>query len=72
MEAFRQRLRQLRNERRLACEAVAQLCGLSKNVVARYEHGIGQPTAHSLILLADFFNVSTDYLLGRSDLRNWH
>lgn len=35
--------------------------------VARWEKGINQPSAEFIIRLADFFGVSTDYLLGRSD-----
>ena len=69
MEVFRQRLRQLRERRGLTQRALGELCGLSKNVITHYECGDFGPTAHSLIALADFFNVSTDYLLGRSDIQ---
>ena len=38
--------------------------GLSKAVVSKYENGLGYPTFDVLILIADFFKVTTDYLLG--------
>jgi len=38
--------------------------GLSKAVVSKYENGIGYPSYDVLIRIAQFFNVSTDYILG--------
>ena len=65
MEVFRQRLQQLRTRKGLSRQALGELCGLSKNAIATYELDTRMPSAQSLIALADFFNVSTDYLLGR-------
>lgn len=64
MGVFSKRLRQLRERRGLSQRALGELCGLSKNAVQLYENG-RLPSAGSLIVLADFFNVSADYLLGR-------
>ena len=44
---------------------ISELCGLSKNMIARYERGEKTPTGESLECLADFFNVTMDELWGR-------
>lgn len=62
---FSQRLRKLRERKRLSRRALAELCGLSQNMVGMYERGEKLPSVDALIALADFFEVSTDYLLGR-------
>ena len=41
--------------------------GLSQNTVSRYETGEREADYRTLILLGDYFNVSIDYLLGRTD-----
>lgn len=64
-EAFPQRLQKLREHRRMSRKALSELCGLSKNMVARYEKGIREPSISKLMELADYFEVSVDYLLGR-------
>ena len=46
-------------------EELAELCGLSKNAVARYERGERVPDIRTARALADFFNVSLDELVGR-------
>ena len=40
--------------------------GLSKAVISKYENGLGYPTFDVLIQIADYFGVTTDYLLGTS------
>ncbi len=40
------------------------LVGLSKAVVSKYENGLGYPTFDVLIRIAEYFGVSTDYMLG--------
>ena len=40
---------------------------MSQNTISRYETGEGQPRMAELILLADYFDVSIDYLLGRTE-----
>ena len=61
---FPARLRKLREARRINAKALGELCGLSKNMIGRYEKG-EMPSAKSLMALADFLDVSIDYLLGR-------
>ncbi len=62
---FPQRLRTLRERRRVSRRVLSELCGLSKNMIARYERGEKTPTGESLEYLADFFNVTMDELWGR-------
>lgn len=64
---FPGRLRKLRERRRMNQKALGECCGVSKNTVARWERGEREPAMCSLIKIADFFEVSTDYLLGRQN-----
>ena len=68
---FAIRLRKLREEKtpiksRLI---VSQLCGLPSDAVRRYERGEAKPTMEALIKLADYFEVSLDFLTGRINYR---
>ena len=62
---FPRRLRELREHRRVSRRVLSELCGLSKNMIARYERGEKVPTGESLECLADFFGVTMDDLWGR-------
>lgn len=62
---FPQRLQELRKQKKLSAHALSELCGLSKNRILLYEQGEQEPTISRLEAIADFFEVSTDYLLGR-------
>lgn len=64
-----ERLRRLRQERRLSLEETARRLGISWSALAMYERGERVPSLERLHALAEFFAVSTDYLLGRSDRR---
>ena len=68
-ECFSKRLRRLRLDKDLKCSDVAQGTGLSHTAILGYEDGSQLPKMDSLIKLADFFDVSIDYLTGRTDLR---
>lgn len=46
----------------------AAAAGISETMYQYYEYGRSEPTAHILISLADYFNVSLDYLVGRTDI----
>lgn len=63
------RLRQLRLDKRLKQDQVAQLVGVSKGAISAYETDIRQPSYDVLIRLASLYRVSADYLLGRQDVR---
>lgn len=64
------RLRTLRKERGLTQVELAQKIGIGNKTISDYEREISSPDIESLNLIANFFNVSTDYLLGKSDDRN--
>lgn len=61
------RLRQLRIERGLRLKDVADAMGVTLRAIQNYEQGIREPSLSILIKLCDFFGVTADYLLGRSD-----
>ena len=67
MASLSDRLVYLQREKNVLKKDIANAAGVSIMGYYRYERGNRQPTADKLIKLADFFNVSTDYLLGRSD-----
>ena len=64
---FPSRLKELRQERRLTQKQVYQAIGMSPLGYQRYEYGEREPAYSKLIALADFFDVSLDYLTGRTD-----
>ena len=66
---FPARLRKLREERRIKRYILSQRCGLHSDAIRRYERGEQEPDLPSLIAIADFFEVSLDYLTGRADYR---
>ncbi len=66
---FAKRLKALRIEKNLTMEEVASAIGLAgKSAIGKYEGGYSLPSLDVLVLLSDFFTVTTDYLLGSSDL----
>lgn len=66
-DKFPERLRKMRERNRLKQCVLSELCGLNRNSVKLYELGKAQPTRKSIERIADYFDVSIDYLLGRSD-----
>lgn len=67
MEIFRARLRQLREGRRISRKVASELCGFGPGAFRRYERGEREPSARALGAIADEFDVSMDYLWGRSE-----
>ena len=67
MFSFSDRLKELRKQKKLSQKALGELIGLSERGIQNYELGTNSPTSDIIIKLANYFNVSTDYLLGRSD-----
>ena len=66
---YRRRLRDLREDHDKTQSQIAALLGTSQTMYARYERGANELPIRHLIALADYYNVTTDYLLGRSDAR---
>lgn len=66
-EAFQANIIKLRKERCLSQQQIADKLGMSKVGYQNYERGRRAPTFEMLISLADFFDVSLDYLVGRKE-----
>lgn len=60
------RLKQLRNEKNMTQDDLATLMGVTPRQYQRYERGEGEPSLSGWIFLADYYQVSLDYLVGRS------
>ena len=67
---FTERLKSLRKEAGLTQKEIADHFKTSPQSYAQWEKGLRSPSKESLEKLAQFFNVSTDYLLGNSELKN--
>lgn len=61
---YAQRIRDLREDRDLTQETIAEILGTSRSYYGRYERGLHPMTADQIIILAKYFNVSADYILG--------
>ena len=61
------RLKELRKKKGITQLKLAMDLGLNQNTVSRYETGEREADYKTLIMLADYFNVSVDYLLERTD-----
>lgn len=67
---FKDRLIKLRKELNLTQEELAQKIGYTRTAISAWEIGRNEPSNADTIKLAEYFGVSTDYLLGKSDVRN--
>ena len=63
------RLKELREEKNISQIKLAVDLGLNQNSISRYENGERQADYDTLIKFADYFNVSLDYILGRTENR---
>lgn len=61
------RIRELRKARRITQLKMALDLDMSQNTISRYESGEREPGIAELIHIADYFRVSIDYLVGRTD-----
>lgn len=62
-----ERLLQLRTEKQVSQTIVASNTGIASRTYQRYEQGEREPDASTLVALANYFDVSIDYLVGRTD-----
>ena len=60
-------LKQLRMEKQLTQEKLSETLGVSRRTVSRWETGNNLPDLSILVELADFYDVSVDYILGRTN-----
>lgn len=67
MDTFKNRLKTLRTEKSLTQKALAEALCISVSTLSHWECGYQEPSFRDLLSICDFFEVSIDYLLGRSD-----
>ena len=67
MKILGERLFELRKSRKLTRQMVSEAISISAKSYERYENDERDPVAPVIVALADYFGVSTDYLLGRTD-----
>lgn len=60
----------LRNERKISQEKLGEICGVSQQSIYKYESLDVEPELTTLKKMADYFEVSIDYLVGHTDVRN--
>ena len=65
MAQFGDLLAELRQDRGLTQSELGKVISVTSGTISNYEHGFHLPDLEKLVLLADYFGVSTDYLLGR-------
>ena len=67
MKIFQERLIEQRKLNRLTQRQLADFLKIAQPYYIRYENGSAEPTLENLVKLADFFDVSVDYLLGKTE-----
>ena len=67
LEIFAFRVRALRKQKKLNQQELGEALGMAQTAISNIENGARTTTIEKLILLAEFFDVSTDYLLGLKD-----
>ena len=67
---FAERLKKLRLEADMKQSDLGKLLGVSASTIGMYEQGRRYPDFETLIKIANYFNVSLDFLLGRSDIKD--
>ena len=62
------RIRDLREDRNKTQQEIADVLGTSQTMYARYERGANEMPIRHLVTLCDYYNVSADYILGRTNV----
>ena len=65
MKKFCEILRELRSQKGITLQELSKSCGLSTRTMIRYEQGERLPDIETAKIIADYFDVSLDYLVGR-------
>lgn len=60
-------LKKLRKEKRMTQIALQMQTGIEQALISKFENGERIPPTETLVILADFYGVSIDYILGRTD-----
>jgi len=69
---FNQRFKALREENKLTQEELAKILGVGRSTIAGYETKSKQPHYDLLTKIASYFDVSTDYLLGQTNIKKYN
>ncbi len=67
MISFKERLKDLRIEKNITQQELGKLVNTSKMAVSHWEKGHSEPSISQLIILSNYFDVSVDYLIGKTD-----
>ena len=67
MTKFSERLKELRAEKNLSQQELGKTLNVTKMAISHWEKGHSEPSISQLIFLSAFFDVSVDYLVGRTD-----
>lgn len=67
MKIFGERLKELRIEKNISQGTLAKILGVSSGIICLWETDRSEPTAPNILKIADYFDISADYLLGRID-----
>ncbi len=67
-EVFPKRLKELRLQYGMSQEQVAQKLHIRQQSYARYEYGTGEPNMQTIYDISEIFNVTTDYLFGKTEI----
>lgn len=62
-------IKQLRKEKKMTQLQLQLQTGIDQALISKFESGDRIPPTETLLLLADFFETSTDYILGRTDIK---
>lgn len=67
MANFSERIKELRKKEGMTQAALGEIIGVGQDSISIYERGKNYPEVRNLMILADYFGVSIDYLVGRTD-----
>lgn len=67
MENFAHRLKELREEKGVTQQDIGKLVNTSKMAISHWEKGHSEPSIAQLISLSNYFGVTVDYLVGKTD-----
>lgn len=69
MKSCIERIRELREDNDFSQAQIAEILNTTQQVYSRYEKGINEIPVRHIITLSRFYNVSCDYILGESDIK---
>lgn len=67
--SFGTRLKELRNNKHMSQEELGNFLNVGKSSISSYENGTREPSKEAIVKIAEIFGVTTDYLLGNTDIK---